>query len=309
MDDGWSLLGAPWDSSGSGRGEQLAPAALRARGLARLVDDDLGDADTLISSTVRDAETEVRALADTVRAADALSRSLRAARADRPGRRPLVVGGDCSVLLGIGPALRRDVGGFGLWFVDGHPDFLDGRASETGETADMELAMMTGARLPGHAPDLPGPLVSPRDVVLVGHRTEGLDDASAAELARLPTGLHQLDAGTVRRDPGRAGERAASLLTDVGSGSWLHIDLDVLDPAVCAAVTYPQDGGPSWAELAAVVRPMARSGRLLGVSLADYRPDLDPSGSVADAVLDLLGSVLRDARGAHPPPGTTTPDS
>src|SRR5688572_6202871 len=44
----WFLLGAPWDCSGTGRGEAAAPGALRTSGLARLVDVDLGDAATLI---------------------------------------------------------------------------------------------------------------------------------------------------------------------------------------------------------------------------------------------------------------------
>ena len=293
MGGGWYLVGAPWDSSGAARGEQLAPAALRARGLARLVGHDLGDADTVIDSTDRDARTGVLALAETVRAAGALARSLGAALEARPGERPLVVGGDCSILLGIGPALRRHAGPFGLWFVDGHPDFLDGRGSDTGETADMELALLTGDGLPGSPPP-PGaaPVVASRDVVLLGHRSTDIDAASAAELAALPSDLRRVDATTVRQNPTLAGEKAVSWLSAVGRGSWLHIDLDVLDPASCPAVTYPQGGGVSWDDLAAIVEPMTRSGRLLGVSIADLRPDLDPSGALMDATLDLLRPIL-----------------
>jgi arginase len=73
-------------------------------------------------------------------AAHALADALAGALHDLPGRRPVVVGGDCGVLLGIFPALRRQVGPAGLWFVDGHPDFLDGPTSDTGEVADMDLA-------------------------------------------------------------------------------------------------------------------------------------------------------------------------
>ena len=149
----WFLLGAPWDCSGSGRGEQLAPAALRAAGLAALTDVDLGDAACAITSTERDEHTGVLALADTVRAARALADALESGLRDLPGRRPLVVGGDCSILLGILPALIRQVGDVGLWFLDGHPDYLDGRTSETGETADMDLARADRRRrrTPGHA--------------------------------------------------------------------------------------------------------------------------------------------------------------
>lgn len=293
--DGWFLLGAPWDSSGEGRGEQDAPAALRAAGLTRRVDRDLGDAPTAITGTGRDARTGVRALPGTVRAAGALAARLTAALEAHPERRPLVLGGDCSILLGVLPALRAR-GPVSLWFLDGHPDFLDGAASDTGETADMELALLTGS---GAAPlvQLGGvvPLVPADRVVLLGHRTVGVDASTAAENARLPAELRRIDAAELVADPAAAGRRAAGWLTAGADGPpdvWLHLDLDVLDPGALPAVTYPQPGGPQWAQLAAALRPLAASPRLAGVSVADFRPDLDPSGELAARVVALLDDVL-----------------
>ena len=289
----WFLLGAPWDCSGSGRGEQAAPDALRAAGLSDLVGRDRGDAATVIDGTERDARTGVLALRETVRAARALADVLAQALRELPGRRPLVVGGDCSILLGILPALRGRVGPVGLWFLDGHPDYLDGSASDTGETADMDLAVLTGA---GAEPlvTLAGapPMVPVGDAVLLGHRTDGLDPGAAAELARLPDDLRRIDAATVVADPAAAGRRAAAWLAGAGRGAWLHLDLDVLDPAVLPAVTYPQPGGPDWDQLAAVLEPLARSPRLLGVSVADFRPDLDPTGNLAARVVEVLEHAL-----------------
>ena len=291
--DDWFLIGAPWDCSGTGRGEQAAPAALRAAGLPALVGLDRGDAGTVIDSTRRDQRTGVLALPETVRAARALAGTLDEALGELPGRRPLVVGGDCSILLGILPALRGRVGPVGLWFLDGHPDYLDGPGSDTGETADMDLAVLTGdgaeplVTLAGAAP-----MVPVTDAVLLGHRTRDLDAGAAAELARLPGGLRRIDAATMVADPAAAGRRAAAWLAGAGRGAWLHLDLDVLDPAVLPAVTYPQPGGADWDQLAAVLEPLARSPRLLGVSVADFRPDLDPTGDLATRVLEVLARTL-----------------
>lgn len=289
----WHLLGAPWDCSGIGRGEQAAPAALRAAGLSALVHRDLGDAATVIDSAVRDPGTGVLALAASIRSAHALAASLGDAFEALPDSRPLVIGGDCSVLLGIFLALRRHVGRAGLLFVDGHPDYLDGRTSPTGETADMELALLTGD---GAAPlvELGGtaPLVSRSDVVLLGHRTVGLDDEARAELARLPRSLRRMDAATVARDPAAAGRRAITWLADTERAVWLHVDLDVLDPGSLAAVSYPEPGGLDWGQLAALLVPLARLPHLVGVSVADFRPDLDPDGTSAQRVLDLLEHTL-----------------
>lgn len=289
----WVLLGAPWDCSGQRRGEQAAPAALRRAGLAALVGRDLGDAATVIDSVRRDDRTRVLALPETVRAARVLADSMAEALGDLPGQRPVVVGGDCSILLGIVPALRRHVGSVGLWFVDGHPDYQDGHGSDTGETADMDLAILTGD---GAAPlvTLAGqpPMVAVDDAVLLGHRARDLDEAAAAELARVPGGLRRIDAESVRRDPTAAGERAAAWLSGTGAGVWLHVDLDVLDPASLPAVSYPQPGGIDWAQLAELLAPLARSPRLLGMSLADFRPDLDPTGQSAARIVDLIERTL-----------------
>jgi arginase len=291
--DDWFVLGAPWDCSGSERGEQDAPKALRTAGLSALVDVDRGDAACAINSHHRDETTGVLSLAATVRAAEALAGALGEALYDLPGRRPLVIGGDCSILLGILPALRRHVGPVGLWFIDGHPDFLDGTTSDTGETADMDLAVLTGVgaeslvSLGG-----PPPMVEEAEVVLLGHRAIALDADAVRELARLPAGLRRIDAGTVISDPVAAGERAAAWLAVAGQGVWLHLDVDVLDPQSLPAVTYPQPNGLGWEQLETVLKPLARSPRLLGMSVADFRPDLDPDGKLARRLVQLLDRTL-----------------
>jgi len=291
--DDWLLVGAPWDSSGTGRAEQDAPDALRAAGLTDLVGLDLGDAATPIRTSERDHETGVRALADTVRAAHALADVLTPLLQDQAGRRLLVVGGDCSLLLGVFPALRRTLGRVGLALVDGHPDYLDGAASDTGETADMELAVLTGR---GHAvlAELAGPppMVAVDDAVLLGHRTTALDEASAAEVARLPDALTRIDAAAVIEDATRAGELAAALLGDRCERYWVHIDLDVLDEQALPAVTYPQPDGPGCNQLAALIRPLLAHPGLVGLSLADFRPDLDPEGAYARRMVELLRQTM-----------------
>jgi arginase len=290
---GWFLLGAPWDCSGADRGEARAPEALRGAGLVDLVDVDVGDAATVIESSRRDETTGVLALPETITAARALAEALREGMAAQPERRPLVVGGDCSLLLGVFAHLRPTRGEVGLWSVDGHPDFLDAPGSETGETADLQLALLTGDGPPGLI-GLAGvvPMVAARHVALVGHRTTGLDPASAAEVGRLPADLFTLDAPTVLDDPSGAGRRAARWADRLGLPMWLHIDVDVLDQAVMPAVTYPQGGGPDVDQLASVLAPLAAFPQLIGISIADLRPDLDEDGGCAGRLVALLARTL-----------------
>lgn len=163
----WVVIEAPLDSSGTSRGEERAPAALRGAGLRERVGAEArGETEAGIRDSRRDPTTGVIGAGEVRRASAAIGAAVREVVAE--GRRPLVVGGDCTVLLGVLLGLPR---GMRLWFVDGHADFLDGEASPTGEAADMDLAILTGHGPPGLLGSA-GTLVDPGSVVLLGHRPD-----------------------------------------------------------------------------------------------------------------------------------------
>jgi arginase family enzyme len=277
-----ALVDAPLDCSGAGRGEERAPAALRAAGLAeRLGARDAGEADARIRDTRRDPATGVVGAADVRRASSAVAARVRELL--DAGERPLVLGGDCTLLLGVFQALPS---GSGLWFVDGHADFFDGESSPTGEAADMDLAILTG-----HGPRglLEGDavLLDPGAAVLLGHRPGELHPDVATENARLDPAIQALTAPEVReRGPASVAANAAARLA--GGRAWLHLDLDVLDESVLPAVSYPQPLGLDWEEVVALCRPLAAAPNLLGASVADFNPDRDPGGAHAARVVEAL---------------------
>jgi arginase len=283
----WALVDAPLDCSGAGRGEERAPAALRAAGLLeRIRARDAGSADARIRDTRRDPGTGVVGAVEVRRASTAISS--RVGELLEARERPLVVGGDCTLLLGVFQALPR---GCGLWFVDGHADFFDGESSPTGEAADMDLAILTG-----HGPqgllEEEEPLLEPAAVVLLGHRPAELYPDVARENARLDRAIHALTAPEVRdRGAARVGTHAAARLAE--RPAWLHLDLDVLDESVLPAVSYPQSLGLDWHELVDLVRPLVTAPNLLGVSVADFNPDRDTDGLHATRVVEALESLCR----------------
>jgi arginase len=281
----FAVVDAPIDCSGAGRGEEHAPAALRAAGLLeRLGARDAGEADARVRDIRRDPETGVIGAAEVRRASAAIAARVRELLA--AGERPLVLGGDCTLLLGVFQALP---GGSGLWFVDGHADFFDGESSPTGEAADMELAILTGHGPPGLL-ERDGPLLEPSAVVLLGHRPAELDPDVARENARLDPAIHALTASEVReRGAAQVGSGAAARLA--ARPAWLHLDLDVLDEGVLPAVSYPQPLGLDWDELVALGRPLVAAPNLLGVSVADFNPDRDPDGTHAVRVVEALESL------------------
>ena len=200
----------------------------------------------------------------------------------RSGRFPLVLGGDCSILLGSMLALRR-VGRFGLVFVDGHLDFRHPGNSPggLGAVAGEDLALVTG-RGSGRLTDLDGlgPLVQDRDVVALGEREDYPEwrDIHGTEIT-------VWDLQKVRElGCARAANMAVERLRANGvEGFWVHLDADVLDDGLMPAVDSRQPGGIGYGELVELLRPLLRSGLAVGMELTIFDPELDPTGEISAA--------------------------
>jgi arginase len=208
---------------------------------------------------------------------------------------PIVLGGDCSILLGTMLALRRR-GRFGLLFIDGHADFYQPEAEPHGEAASMDLALATG-RGPGILADLEGrrPLVRDEDVVQFARRDA--EEAAEAGSQRIEdTDITVIDFPEVRR---RGVQRAAQdaieplLRADI-EGFWVHLDCDALDDAVMPAVDYRLPGGLRWDELETVLQAAVDSGRVVGLEVTIFNPTLDGDGSIARQLVDCLSRSIAD---------------
>jgi arginase len=270
------------------------PAALRKAGVVDALSvADAGDLPIAIADPQRDPATGMIGFGD-VCAASAAIRDM-VAQLLRTGQRPLVIGGCCTLLIGVAAALREVVGRAGLAFMDGHLDFYDGRTSPTGEAADMELAILSGHG-PSSLIDLAGapPLLNPADMVVLGYR-DGAE--AAAHGAPDPRTLAPTMALYDKESLGRYGYHAAAMAVeerfryDPGH-FWLHLDLDVLDQTVLPAVDYPMPGGLTWEEAALLVAPLAQSPSLLGMDVTIYNPTLDPTGEYAAQIVAFLQRVL-----------------
>jgi arginase len=206
---------------------------------------------------------------------------------------PIVLGGDCTILLGSTLALRRR-GRSGLLFLDGHADFYQPQAEPSGEAASMELALVTG-RGPELVTDLEGrhPLLRDEDVVVVGFRDA--DHAAAEGSQPLAPTIHAIDLPSVRqRGAGRAAGDALAHLDrkDGPAGFWVHLDVDVLDDAIMPAVDYHLPDGLTWQELTAVLRTAVASEQATGLDITIFNPALDPDGRVARTLVDALVAGL-----------------
>lgn len=209
---------------------------------------------------------------------------------------PVVLGGDCSILLGNLLALRRR--GRYVLFVDGHTDFYQPSAEPNGEAASMDLALATG-RGPRVLTDLEGrrPLVRDEDVVAFGFRDAA--ESAQAGMQPLPPRLRTIDLDGLREAGAAVAARQGVdwLAGNDSAGYWVHLDVDVLNDAVMPAVDYRLPGGLTWVELETVLATAMSGGRAVGLDVTIFNPRLDPDGRIAARLADCLHrglSVLTD---------------
>ena len=287
------LIGVPANSSGTVDGVARAPAVLRQRGLAAALASRPGfsDAGDLALPAPQPGRGPSGLLAE-----DALITMIGRVReavsaARRGGRFPLVVGGDCPVILGALAGLQAESDRPGLLFIDGHEDAWPPRLSPTGEAADCELGLALRLFDADLAPQLRSvlPRIRARDVVAVGPR-----DGDELAAAGVPTLAGQLRA-LIR--PAEFASRGWAAAVGLAAPWWLHTDLDVLATSQLAAVDYPQPGGLTWSQLADITSAALAADGCAGWSVCIYNPDLDPGRDGAGNIISYLTRAIITADG------------
>jgi len=115
-------------------------------------------------------------------------------------------------------------------------------------------------------------------VILAG--TRALDDA---ELAYIET----VDIPVITPEALDADSLTAALAASGATSVYLHVDLDVLDPAEFSSVGYPEPFGVSLATLLAVIAAAKAALPLAGAAVTEFAP------ASSDAAADDVGSILR----------------
>lgn len=292
------IIEAPLAVEAHDSGVAQAPDALRRLGLHEQLGSPvvatLGKADW-----VQEAQPGVPLLCpDETRAyLDRLAASVAAAL--QSNQFPLVLGGDCSILLGCLHGLRL-AGHEGLLFVDGHMDYY-----QAGQSPDLEVASHDLALATGHGPASLTrfgeffPLVNEGAVSVFGFR----DKEIAAESGGMDIYATQMLVCSLEdiRYQGFHNAVGAALAPFLSENRrfWLHLDVDVLDDAVMPAVDYRMPGGLGLGEADAVLRRALDTGLVMGMDVTIYNPTLDwprqsgePGGAAGLALAKLLAGVL-----------------
>jgi arginase len=198
------------------------------------------------------------------------------ADAVRQGGPPVVLSGDCTTALGTVAGVQRagEVAGI-VWF-DAHGDVQTLETTSSGYLGGLPLRLLVGYRRELAAARLGLRPVPERQVVLVGARD--LDPPEVTYLEHAPVRRREV----TDLDP-----------ADLPDGPfYLHLDLDVIDPAEVPGLRYPAPGGTSPAQLAGALRWLLGTGRVAAVGLAcTWFPGHDAAARVAPDLEAALAGI------------------
>jgi len=184
----------------------------------------------------------------------ALYSGLAAAVAGEAGRGgcPVVVSGDCTTALGTVSGLQRAGIEPGIVWFDAHGDVQTLETTTSGYLGGLPLRLLVGYRPELIAARLGLRAVPERQVTLVGARDLDPPEVSylaGAQIRRSEAG--ELDAAGLPRGP-----------------LYVHLDLDVIDPAQLPGLRFPAPGGPSPAQVAGALNALLGTGRVAAIGIA-----------------------------------------
>ena len=288
-----SILGVPTSAGSHNPGQDKAPAAWRAAGLvdglrrAGLDVEDRGDLPAAPFRPVPPVDG-LRDVERVVAVAEAVAAEVAAIRAG--GRLPLVLGGDCTITLGV----LAGFGEVGLVYFDGDADLATPERSESAVADTMGMTHMLG----GGSPRLAGlgsrgPLLRPEQVVLFGFAPAELDNSQWTEL--VSRHLYAAPAPAVRADPARTASQARAYLERRNDTYLVHLDVDVLHTGLFPLANFPHFAGLTLDQVSAALTDFTCSEKFGGLVITEVNPDHDPNGQLIATLAQVVTGALAGA--------------
>jgi arginase len=291
------LIGVPSSAGAHAPGLEGGPAKLRVAGLAdalaaaEVTAWDWGDLPASSFATTA-SESGARNLPAVMEVVSRVADAVAAARA--AGDVAVLLGGDCTLVLGAVAGLRRPgqaSRGVGVFYLDGDAD-LDVPQEGWGVLDSCGAAHLLGdgdPQLAAMRPD--GPLLDAGSLVLFGFHPAQLSPGQWRRYAS--RGLYGIPVTDM--PPGTAGRRAAQALARLRDKDDLvcHLDVDVIDYASFPLADCPRyHGGLSLSDTFDAVQAAAGHPGLACLTLTEVNPDHDPTGELTAQLVSRWSAAV-----------------
>lgn len=291
-----ALIGVPSSAGARHVGQEQAPRCLRDSGLVERLRStghevlDLGDLDQVTFSP-DSRHPKLQNLGAVVGVLRQVGSAVDVALAHRAW--PLVVGGDCTITIGVLAALTRHFASLGMVYFDGDLDLNTPETTISGILDGMGLAHMLGrgevalSGLGAHRP-----MLAERNVLLFGYSVEagGIDPAELELLKHSEMARHPLEAVTDEMETG-----AAHAMLDLESRAeqiLVHFDVDVVDADDLAAADVRHSPGLSLAQAQKALAVFVGSRRAAALVVTEFNAGRDTSGELARRLVDTITAAI-----------------
>lgn len=197
-----------------------------------------------------------------------------------PGHVPLLLGCDCSIVVGTAQALQRvSPDEVHVLYVDGDFDDAAPDAGRCQSAAALAVWLLTRS-----SPFWPGPPLRPSQVTVIGWTRPSQSG---------PSGIGSISLAAVRRTGPREAARQALAAVPASAPVLLHLDVDVFRARDMPAAYFPHAEGLGLTEGAELLGALLRDPRIRLVEISEYAALRDVDQRCAGALVDLLAEVLK----------------
>lgn len=206
----------------------------------------------------------------------------------------LILGGDCSILIGSTIALRQK-GKYGLFYLDGHTDFIWPEMSGTHGAAGMDLAIVAG-----HGHDKLTnihnlkPYIQEAYIYCAGNREYDV----AYERPVIESNVTYFSLNRLRENGLDNTVQQFLQMVQLNNldGFFIHFDVDALDDRIMPAVDSRTADGLSYKELTEILTPLLSSKKAVGMEITILDPDLDEDGIYTKEFINKMVHIINSAK-------------
>ncbi len=207
---------------------------------------------------------------------------------------PLVLGGDCTIALGVLAGLIRQTPDLGLMYFDGDVDLNTPATTESGIFDGMVMAHILGMGADELARIGPRyPLMAEEDIVLFGYNDEAgwIDAAEMEVLAQRKMMTYPVT--QIRGKVKESAQEALSQLESRTESILVHFDVDVIDYEDFPAADLAHHQGVGFDDTMAALSIFTTSPKLAGLVITEFNVERDPDGALARRFVEAVAKALK----------------
>jgi len=296
-----SILGIPLDLGAENLGVDIGPNAFRYEKIIEKLEQagyedsdkgfeitDLGNIEVKERETLKIGNPKLKYLEEILRVSEETAKIVH--DKIKKGEKIIALGGDHSINLGVvsGASVALD-GDLGLIYFDAHGDMNTDKTTLSGNIHGMHLASLMGFG----AKQLTNVFKAGQKMKKENMLHIGGSELDKAEVELIESeNLNCVKMFDLLSDGFKPLFQKIDKLSSQVSNIWVSLDLDSIDNTYAPGSGMPNKSGLIYREITTLAEYIGKTGKVVGVDIAEYNPLKDVKGMTADLAIELIAKFL-----------------